>query len=480
MKKLLPLALLASCAFAQQTATVTIDTGKVIHKVDEKEFHGINLVALWNGQDPVIDEPSLNAYKQMGMRILRFPGGAPAQWYDWETPLKSGWTELTPQNVAEFAKAGGSRMMYQTNTASDHLQNPNNANKKTGERQQFNSSGEHAANWVRAMDEAGIDVAWWEIGNEPEMDAPGQHKHSQEAIYEWYNAKYKEQVEAIKKAVPTARVMGPSATNTWFWWACHNLEKFLKAHGDKEGTGMIDGISLHWYLERANKPWNEKRADTQIEWTKAMNFIKKTIADYDTRPLPLYITEWNWAGGMDNDSVSMHANAMGVADSIGMFLRTGVAGHNFFCYKKIGRNWGVVASTQDNRPLNECSPTYYALTLAAKLHGDVLETANTADEGHVMSAYATRDTEGVVSVMLINKTEAPVEVAFDWKGAKPAGTAAQLYTLEAESPAARDINFNGVKSPTPWKSDLPPPKTLDALPSTLALAPYSVNILRVK
>jgi len=481
MKKLLPLALLATCAFGQQTATVTIDTGKVVHKADPKEFHGINLVALWNGDDDVINDQSLNVYKQMGMKLLRFPGGAPAQWYDWETPLKTGWTTLTPANIAEFAKKGGSRVLFQTNSASDHTQNPNNPNPKTGELQKFNNSGEHAANWVLAMKEAGIDVAYWEIGNEPEMDAPPSIRNrGQEAIYEWYNAKFKEQAEAMKKADPNIKIMGPSATNTWFWWAQHNLDKFMKAHGDKQGTGLVDVISLHWYLERANQTWEQKRGGVQDAWPKAMNYIKKTLAEYDTRDLKLFITEWNWGGGMNNQSASMHANAMGVADAIGMFLRTGVAGHNFFCYKKIGNNWGVVASRGDNRPANEGSPTYYALALASLLHGDVLETANTADEADVMSAYATRDADGVISVLLINKTDAPVEVAFDWKGAKPANPNAQLHTLEADSPTARDVTLNGVKSPAPWNSALPPPKTLDTLPPALPLAPYSVNILRVK
>ena len=475
MKKLLFIPLLAGCAFAQQAATVTIDAGKVIHKVDPKEFHGINLVALWNGGDNVIDDTSLQMYKQMGMGILRFPGGVPCQWYDWKTPLASGWTTLTPENVAAFAKKGGSRMMFQTNTANDAT------TEKDGRKYSFNSSGTHAAEWVLAMKKAGVDVAWWEIGNEPEMDAPDPHKHSQEAIYEWYNAKYKEQVTAIKKADPRAKVMGPSATNTWFWWAQGNLAKFLKAHGNKTGSGMVDAISLHWYLERTEQNWETKKGAVQAEWPRAMDFIQKTIAEHDSRKLPLFITEWNWGAGDKNESGSLFANAMGVADAIGMFMRTGVAGHNYFCYKKINRNWGVVATTGDNRPNNEGSPSYYALALTSLLHGDVLETTNTADEANVLSAYATRGADRMNSVLLINKTGEPMEVKLDWQGpSRPMGASVQMHTLEGESPVARDVTLNGVKSPEPWKSALPPPKTIQLRQPTITLAPYSVNVLRVR
>ncbi len=476
MKTLLFL-LLPLCAVAQQTATVTINTGKVLHKVAERDYHGVNLVALWN--DTGIDTETRRAYEQAGFGLLRFPGGVPCQWYDWKEPLATGWTTMTPQNVWDFAKAGRSKMLFQTNTATDKT----DTNKDTGKPYSFNSSGSHAAEWVSAMKKAGVGVAFWEIGNEPEIDAPNDIKSKgQDAIYEWYNAKFKEQVAAMKKADPQARFMGPASCNTWFWWAQNNLAKFLKAHGNKTGDGLVDAISLHWYPEGGNGSWQDKRGLVQTEWPKAMDFIKKTIAEHDSRNLPLYITEWNWGGGDKNESAADFANALGTADAIGMFLRTGVSGHTFFCLQRIQKNWGVLAMKSDNRPWHEASPTYYALVLSAMLGGEVLETT-TADEANVMSAYATRSADRVTSVMLINKTDAPIDVQLDWKGvARPLGSAMQLYTLEADSPTARDVTWNGVKSPTPWKSALPPPKILQGAInlSKLKLAPYSVTLLRAK
>ena len=479
MKTIFPLlfAAAAATAFAQQTATVTIDTGKVIHKVAPRDFHGVNLCALWN--DTGTAPETLAAFKQMNHGLLRFPGGVPCQWYDWKEPLATGWTEMTPQSVWEFAKAGGAKMVFQTNTAND------SSTDKDGKKYSFDSSGAHAAEWVAAMKKAGVNVAFWEIGNEPEMDAPKEivkDKNNQEQVYAWYNAKYKEQVEAIRKVDPKARVMGPSATNTWFWWAQGTLAKFMKAHGNKTGSGLADVISIHWYPEGGGGQWKNKRGLVQSEWPKAMEFIKKTIAEHDTRDLPVYITEWNWGAGDKNQSGSEYANAMGVADAIGMFLRTGVAGHNFFVLQRIGNNWGVLAMKQDNRPWHEASPTYYALAMTSMLGGEVLDTATTSDEANVMSVYATRDADRAVNILLINKSEEPVTVKFDWKGTvRPTTAAMKLFTLEGDSPTARDVTYNGVKSPAPWKSALPPPKNFTVADvANFKIAPYSVNVLRVK
>ena len=199
-----------------------------------RAVRGTNLVALWN---PTADSPgTVHAFAQMGMKLLRFPGGVPAQFYDWEKPLDSGWSLLTPERAGTMAQAGGAQMVFQTNIANDKTEH----DKKTGKTFRFNSSGEHQAGWVSFARENGITVAFWEIGNEPEMDAPQPIKaraRARTAIYDWYNAKYAEQVKAIRPVDPDARVMGPAATNTWFWWHEKNLEKFLVAHGNKQGTG---------------------------------------------------------------------------------------------------------------------------------------------------------------------------------------------------------------------------------------------------
>ena len=485
--------LAAGAAVAAQPVTVTINAEKVLNTVAEREFHGVNFVALWNDTG---DSPgTVQAFSQMGQGLVRFPGGCPCEWYDWQEPLASGFTKLTPEAAWHFAKAGGARMVFQTNIANDG----DRTNKNTHATYRFDSSGVHAAGWARAAAQAGIGVAFWEIGNEPEMDAPGPHKKSQDAVYAWYNAKFEEQARAIRKVDPKAQIMGPATCNTWFWWHEKNLEKFMKAEGNKQGSGLVDAVSVHWYPDGSLGKWEQKRGTAQ-GWTKCMEYIRGAINQYDSRNLPVYITEWNWGAGDKCDGAKKLSNALGVADCIGMFLRTGVAGQNFFCLQKINRGWGVLAMKQDSLPQNGAAPTYYALALASQMGGAVLETANSADEANVLSAYATRKKNGSVQVMLINKSgEAqPVQLAF--RGYSAVGKAASIYTLQGVSGAPKEnevataaapapsvdvlvndteVVVNGVKSPKPDTGALPKPRTLSltAQPVSYTVPPCSLAVL---
>lgn len=467
-RSLIVLVLLFPALLNAQPVELRIDAARPIHRVDER-FAGINLVALWNNSQD--DAPSARAVRQMNLRLLRFPGGAPAHWYDWQEPLASGWTRLTPQRVWDFARQADAQIIFQTNTATDKR----DTDKKTGRAFRFDSSGTHAAGWVKLAREAGIAVAWWEIGNEPEMDAPEaiRKQNSQQAIYRWYNAKFAEHARAIKAADPKARVMGPAATNVYFWWQLGTLEQFLAAHGNRQGSGLVDAISLHWYPEAGKQPWEQARA-AAAGWADAMAFIRRTIARYDTRELPVYLTEWNFAGGMDNPSAADLATALGNADCIGALRNSGVAGHCFFCLHKIERNWGVLADTGEKRPQHFAAPSYYALTLAGLLGPQVLAVQSPLDQRDI-AAYAARSTDGRVQILLINKTPRPQALRITLAGLSPRKL--QVHTLAGLSGQLTDeqVIFNSVKTPDPAAADLPAPATRPAADlSAIDLPPYSL------
>jgi hypothetical protein len=357
-------------------------------------------------------------------------------------------------------------MVFQTNAATNE--------------QGFDASAGHQAGWVAAARQAGIDVAFWEIGNEPEMDAPKQLKSDQAAVYGWYNKVFGEQARAIKAIDPQARVLGPASTNTWYWWHEGNLAKFLAAHGNRRGSGLVDALSLHWYPEGGKGPWESKRGAAQ-DWDDAMKFIRGVIAEHDTRPLPLYVTEWNWGGGTDNTSARKLSNALGCADVVGAFLRSGVAGHTHFCLQKIDRNWGILAVAQDSRPQNQPSPTYFGLALAARLSGRILDVASDADPRNVLSAYAADAADGTLRVLLINKSADQVDavVSLGGPGATRTRSDVLVETLQGAGGDVEDeeVVFNGVRSPNPSRDELPKPRLEPAAARSYVLAPYSLMLL---
>jgi hypothetical protein len=461
----------ARVARARQ-ARVTVDTRKVLHQF-APDAHGTNLVALWN--DTGDSAGAVRAFSQMRLGLVRFPGGVPAQWYDWKEPLATGWTELTPERAWKMAQAGGARMVFQTNAATSE----GGVNKSTGKPYQLDNSAAHQAEWVSFSRAKGIGVAFWEIGNEPEMDAPKAFKEDQAAVYAWYNKVFGEQARAIKALDPQARVLGPASTNTWFWWHEENLAKFLGAHGNKRGTGLVDAVSLHWYPDGGAGSWETKRGEAQ-GWADAMKFVRGVIEQNDSRPLPLYVTEWNWGGGDSNTSARKLSNALGCADTVGMFLRTGVAGHTHFCLQKIDRNWGVLAMKSDSRPADQPSPTYFALVMAARLHGRILDVTSDADPRNVLSVYGAQAPEGTVRVLLINKTGDPIAAALSLAGEAATRTTsqAQVETLQGAGGDIEDedVIFNGVRSPDPARADLPEARVEPAR-GTWSLPPYSVTLI---
>ncbi|HYE07261.1 MAG TPA: glycoside hydrolase family 44 protein [Planctomycetota bacterium] len=450
---------------------VTIDDAAPRHVVPEA-YHGSNFVALWN--DTGASPGTRAATARLGIDLLRFPGGVPCQWYDWQKPLETGWTVITPEIAWSLADAAGASMIFQTNCAGNEFE-------ASAGKARFDSSGAHMAAWVAAAKAAGVRVAWWEIGNEPELDAPAAYKASLDAIYAWYNAVYAEQARAIKAADPQARVLGPAATNTWFWWHEKTLEKFLAAHGDKAGTGLADGISLHWYPEGGEGTWAEKRGTAQ-GWAACHDYIRAVIDAHSSTPLPLYVTEWNWGGGDKNASMTTLGCGLGNADVVGMFLRTGVAGHAHFCLQRVDHGWGVLAMQGEALAENSASPSYFALSIAARMGSRVFATAHGADEANVMSAYATGDAAGGRQVMLINKSEGALDIDIAFSRFAASGRTARIFTLVGAngSPEDVDVVYNGARGVTPAQADLPGPEIATIAQSLRRrLPPYSLTLIDI-
>src|SRR4051812_41856261 len=88
-------ALAAAMPFAKAAdATITVDYNTVVRTLPA-EFHGVNYVGYWdNVQGSAGSRDALR--RGGGVKFVRFPGGAPADWYDWQNPLADAWSSTTP------------------------------------------------------------------------------------------------------------------------------------------------------------------------------------------------------------------------------------------------------------------------------------------------------------------------------------------------------------------------------------------------
>jgi hypothetical protein len=408
--------------------TLTVDYNTVVRTM-AADFHGVNYVAYWDNIQG--STGSREALRRAGGAVdfVRFPGGAPADWYDWANPLADGWSSTTPLALWNYANAAGAKVIFQTNPTSNHNNNP---------------SGTHAADWVTYCVNNGINAPLWEVGNEPDLNLVNDWDF---ATMQWYFDKFNEQAPAMRARNASIKVLGPVGANAWYWWGRHSLEMFLQRCGNN-----ADGISLHWYYTGGDPTYDQIKVAAQ-NWQANMNYIRSVTTK------PLYITEWNAMGFNDNSDVNKWAGlCLANTDVIGIFAKSGVAGHTMFgCIHGVHHNWGILAGSGDYRGADSASPNYYTLPLWSKMGDRVLNLSNNSDPANVISAWSHKKSNGDVQVMIINKATVAKSVDVGFTGFNAAGKTVRITELRSSngSGTSWDIYYNGVFNPTPATGDLP-------------------------
>lgn len=430
-----------------ETDTIVIDPA-VIHRTIPADFFGINYDAFW---DPAQHSAaSAAALAQTPIKVVRFPGGVPADWYDWQDPDPKHKGRVSPMTFWEWSRSfGATRALFQTNYQGNGLANP------PGKSYTVNSP-ENAAAWVEYNKTSGIS-ADMEVGNEE--DLPTLHKKD-DAAYAPYISAFVDQAKAMHQADPQVHVLGPVGTNEWFWWKLDGLGMFLRSAGNRTGSGQVDGVSLHFYR---GSSWLDSMGIAQY-WLSAQGpwvAIQKLIEENDTRKLPVYLTEWN-LGNTDqhNGFNPTLGHALAVTDTLGAFALSGVAGADYFTIHR-SDGWGLLYGAGDAKPADTATPTYYGMAMWKHMGSRMVDVKQSADPATVLSSYATIGKRGSVQVLLINKrpTSRSVEIAL--QGRTPAGHRLHAYTLTGSTGSVgdRDAVYNGVANPSP-ENKLPGPQNL--------------------
>jgi hypothetical protein len=391
-------------------------------------FFGINYVGFW---DTAQGSPaSARALAQTPIRTVRFAGGDPGDWYDWADPYYKGWSKTSPLDLWRWAKSFGARPLFQTNYQG-HLPNP------PGQSYAVNSP-QNAAAWVAYDRKMGIPAAM-EVGNEEDI---GIHAADDQSFKSYVSA-FTAQAAAMHHVDPHVMVLGPASTNEYYWWALDTLGTFLQGTGNKTGSGQVDGVSLHYY---AGSSWAA---------------IQRSIAQHDTRHLPVYLTEWNLGSSDANNLFTPTAgHALAIADILGAFAQSGLAGEDYFDIHG-ATGWGLLYGPNEYRPVDSPTPTYYAMALWSHMGNQVLPLVQSEDPSSVMSTYATRAADGTYQVMVINKQPTAETVKIQLDGVTPAGhdlSVASLVPVKG-SVFDQDVYYDGAAMPSP-QHPLPAPRAL--------------------
>jgi hypothetical protein len=431
---------------------VTVDYNSVLFEHDP-HYHGQQDVAFWWGEAG--GEGAMNALRRAGLQLLRYPGGVPANWWDWSQD-ETGWLNITVEELADYVAGIGAKPLISTNPYRSEVGDGGQRN---------DPSGSHWAQGVTYFRSLGMNPLI-EVGNEPEIE--------EWSMDDYYNA-FNDQATAIKGAHPDVVVMGASSTNAWFWMADGKLQQFVDRCGQN-----ADAISLHWYLEQGGiQGWNLVRDVAQTVWPSYMSFIRR-ITDK-----PVYITEWTCLGPTFGDIGDHFNRTIGLAladcDVMMTFARVGMAGHANFCVHQVAGNWGILCSQGDYRPFESPSPRYFVFPLVCSMGNIVLHSSTTSNEATEVAAYAHKRPNGNPTILLINKTSSSRSETIQFNGYDPAGVEISISELRASSsdPDDYDIYFNDAYNPQPAQNDLSEPskETCSGSSLTRSLPAYSITVL---
>ncbi|MGI6570778.1 MAG: dockerin type I domain-containing protein [Caldicoprobacterales bacterium] len=451
--------------------SITVEYDNVINDI-RYPFWGINYVAFW---DDIQGSPeSMHAIKQTGIDYLRFPGGEPGNWYDWAQ--ETDWTTTDTLALRDYANGVGAAIMLQTNPTTNEVNDNGDRN---------DPSGEHIADWVQYCIDNNVNVPFWEIGNELDIDLwDPQRLHE----FAWYLDIYEEHYDAIKSVDPDAVVMGPASTNTWYWWGVGILDYFLKSFGNVYGNGKVDAVSLHYYPE-GSATWDFIKSSAQDEWYRAMDFIQGVLDENDTRDLPLFITETSvaigtWGGSGTNANM---IGALGMADLLGAYRNSGVQSVALFgCIHSASRNWGLLYGVGEDRPAETPTPTYFILPIWTASGDQVLNVTGLDEDTErlSLSSYASRKDDGSVQVVIINKEAAPTNVNISIDGIDIDGASVEIYEMKPKNGSLtdKDVYYNGQLMPDVARELLPGP-TEDVVEGeiyTKIVPGYSLTLLDFK
>ncbi len=435
---------------------ITIDATKIVRTICP-EFWGINhspaYDSLWNLQS------TADALLPLGFNVGRYWGGSGGDWINWSNfPNNFGVDFPTPLAAWNtISKSGIKKLIIQSNPTAIGGNDP---------------SGVPITAAVKYFKNNNIPVFSMEVGNEQD------NTNAQDTLpMNQYSAAFTAQCSAARAVDPNFSCMGPVSTNDWFWWPTNGgtnspntLENFLALQGNKNGTGLVDKISLHWY---PGYDLNRVQGEFSQAWPLILGAIKK----YDTRNLPVYFTEFS-VSSTDGKNAWV-GSAIQVADMLQAFKLYGVGGVDYFTIHKVNPpyNWGILQASDEASP-NSPSAVYYSMYLINKMGPQVLNVVQGQDRA-VISTHASLAADGSLQVMVLNKSAVakPLRIAFN--GFDPRGYSVSNYSLIGGTESQTNVQFNGVTMPKP--TSLPPPSDTLAAGSILNLnvEAFSIRLINI-
>lgn len=277
-------ALLQSClVFSGQAAAEKAPAASEIVVKQSADAASINPMLLgsqFNYFSPPIrqrltSEPLLKSWRDLPVKLLRYPGGTWADHYCWDNPAGSYFvvgdanSVVTPEQFMKVCRDIGAEPIFQVNTGSKGGSNNNRINPT--KLADIKAGARTAANWVR---DANINRKWgikyWEIGNEVWIWLRPEE-------YAQYVVEYS---KAMKAADPSIKII-----------ACGL-------------SGKVGPFDAPWLTFKDDPDWKPRVGvvNDDDSWNQALFTIAKGAFDY-VAPHP-YLTPKDYVGVSNKEAAA--------------------------------------------------------------------------------------------------------------------------------------------------------------------------------
>jgi len=414
---------------ASREFKVTGDPAKIVTGSINEGIFGIN-TALWDSD--LLDPRAARYIKAVNHKILRYPGGLRADDDHWKEVLAKKDPFVDTDEFLELCKGTGNEPMITVNFGK--------------------GTPQEAADWVRYVNiEKKAKVRYWEIGNE----IYGSW-HPQNTTGSDYGKRTAEFIKAMKAVDPTILV-----GVVWVLEGPWNKDVF-------EHTGdLADAVIIHHYPQTTGQENDPGLLSAPQTLDDIIPGVRRQLGEFGNgkRKYQIWLTEWNSVDFKPGPQTLGIANALFVADYLGMLARQNIEHADYWVVHNgltdQGGDYGYLTRTGDALGDNVPRPSYYAFKLASEtLRGSLAECKVSSARGGEsdLTCYLAKRPDGRLALLLINKHPSTVaDVSLEIAGLKGAATLQRLDPSNTKS------------GPKEEKVDLKSRK--------ISLPPYSVSTL---
>jgi hypothetical protein len=455
---------------------VAIDANVIKRTIDPRLF-GV-AAAVWDAHFNTPATTSLLTAN--GARVSRFPGGSLSDEYHWSTntTLNNTWQWATNFDAfANVIRAGiGGDAFITVNYGS--------------------GSAQEAADWVRYSNVTkGYGFHYWEVGNENyggwEYDL--HPRPNDPYTYALAFRDYKNAMKAIDSTIKVGAVV-ITGEDSYADYADHPATNPRTGAAHDGWTPVMlatlktlgvtpDFVIYHRYEQAPGQESDSTLLQSARTWSNDAADLRQQLNDYlgaAATGVELVCTENNSVYSNPGKQTTSLVNGLYYADSFGQFIQTEFTTFIWWIFRNAQesgnnnsaslygwRSYGDYGMVSDQ---NDRYPAYYVSKLVSAFARPDDQVIQAVSSYNLLSAYAVKRTDGLLSLLLLNKSATtPLNAAINLTGFVPQ-SAATVYSYGVpQDEAAR----TGVGSPDLATTTINGAGTSFIYP----VAPYSAVVL---